>query len=50
MPQIEKMLTTAEIELILVGALHLAGQEGLLNQLEKKGYGVTNLKNNETSL
>ncbi|MGK0442441.1 MAG: hypothetical protein ACJA0N_002252 [Pseudohongiellaceae bacterium] len=49
MPQIEKMLTTAEIELILVGALHLAGQEGLLNQLEKKGYGLTNLKNNETS-
>jgi len=39
-PQIEKMLKTKEIEMILVGALHLAGKESVLTQLESLGYEV----------
>ncbi len=40
MPQIEALLQTQETELILVGALHLAGDDGLLRQLSKRGYSV----------
>ena len=39
-PQIEKMLLSREVELVLVGALHLVGNEGLLHQLRAKGYQV----------
>ncbi|MCP4490226.1 MAG: TraB/GumN family protein [Gammaproteobacteria bacterium] len=38
LPKVEAMLMTAEVELVLVGALHLAGEQGLLVQLEKRGY------------
>lgn len=40
LPKIEKLITTKETELILVGALHLSGKEGLLNQLKARGYAV----------
>jgi len=40
MPDIESMLTTPEIEMVLVGALHLAGESGVLEQLRSKGYTV----------
>jgi uncharacterized protein YbaP (TraB family) len=40
MPKIEGMLKTREVELILVGALHLAGDQGLLSQLTARGYKV----------
>ncbi len=40
LPQIEQMFSSAEDELVLVGVLHLVGREGLLQQLEKKGYSV----------
>ena len=40
LPQIEAMAGTAEIELILVGALHLAGPDGLLQMLENRGYQI----------
>jgi len=43
MPQIEAMLTTKEVEFVLVGALHLVGNNGLLAQLSAKGYTVTRL-------
>lgn len=43
MPDIESMLTTPEIELVLVGALHLAGENGVLEQLRGKGYTVEKL-------
>ncbi len=43
MPQIEAMLRTGEVEFILVGALHLAGEDGLLEQLSALGYEVENL-------
>jgi uncharacterized protein YbaP (TraB family) len=40
LPQIEAFLKTPETELILVGALHLAGNDGLLAQLRQRGYKV----------
>lgn len=39
-PAIHKMLTTNPIELILVGAGHLVGNEGLLQSLKTAGYTV----------
>lgn len=38
LPRIEAMLKTKDKELILVGALHLAGSDGVLAQLKNKGY------------
>jgi uncharacterized protein YbaP (TraB family) len=40
LPKIEAFLQTPETELILVGALHLAGKEGLILQLQQLGYKV----------
>ena len=40
---IKKMLQDEHNEFILVGALHLAGPEGLIAQLKKQGYKVENL-------
>lgn len=39
-PKIEEMLRTKEIEMVLVGALHLAGPDSVLTQLEKRGYEI----------
>jgi len=39
-PQIEAMLKTSEVEFVLVGALHLAGEDGLLSQLSSRGYKI----------
>lgn len=44
MPQIEAMLKTSEVEFVLVGALHLAGDDGLLSQLIARGYKVRKLQ------
>ncbi len=38
--KIPSYVNTKEIELILVGALHLYGNDGLLEQLKKQGYQV----------
>jgi uncharacterized protein len=38
LPKIKAMLGTPERELVLVGALHLAGEEGVLAQLKKQGF------------
>lgn len=43
MPKIEAMLNTDEIEFVLVGALHLAGERGLLAQLRSLGYRIEQL-------
>ena len=40
MPQIKNMLKTKPRELVLVGALHLVGKQGLLQQLRQAGYQV----------
>jgi uncharacterized protein YbaP (TraB family) len=49
-------LTTNQFELadgqyfIVVGALHLVGKQGLLQQLQQQGYTVTKLTNSSNSL
>lgn len=40
MKQIKPMLSTPETELVLVGALHLIGEKGLLQQLRNSGFQV----------
>jgi len=40
---IEKLMTSQAKEFVLVGALHMAGEEGLILQLEKRGYTVAQL-------
>ncbi len=40
LPQIEAMLKTPEVEMVLVGSLHLSGRDGLLVKLSKAGYKV----------
>lgn len=42
-PQIEAMSQTAEVEFVLVGALHLAGSDGVLAMLSRRGYKITQL-------
>jgi uncharacterized protein YbaP (TraB family) len=43
MKKISPMLETDEKEFILVGALHLAGKDGLLNQLRNRGFKIQQL-------
>jgi hypothetical protein len=43
LPMIEKLLATPERELVLVGAAHLVGGDGLIESLKKKGYEVKQL-------
>ncbi len=43
LPQLEEFIRTPEIEYILVGALHLAGPDGVLEMLKAKGYSVKKL-------
>ncbi|MES2696877.1 MAG: TraB/GumN family protein [Verrucomicrobiota bacterium] len=40
LPRIEALIKTSEVELILVGAGHLAGPEGLIALLKAKGYTI----------
>lgn len=42
-PKIETMLADKPTEAVMVGALHLAGPDGLIEQLKKKGYKVTQI-------
>lgn len=44
MPIIENMFNTKETEFVLVGAAHLLGKEGVIEQLKNKGYKVTKFK------
>ncbi len=46
LPKIEAMIDTPEIELILVGALHLVSNDGLINKLQLLGYTVEHFKPN----
>ena len=39
-PHLEKMLVTPEVELVMVGSLHLSGKNGLLAMLKKSNYHV----------
>jgi len=40
LPQLQTMLNDGPVELVLVGAGHLVGPDGLLQQLESQGYTV----------
>lgn len=41
LPQIEQLLQSGQHPLVLVGALHLVGPDGLLQQLQQRGYTIT---------
>jgi uncharacterized protein YbaP (TraB family) len=43
LPEIEAMLQSEPVEFVLVGALHLVGDDGLLAQLKVRGYTVESL-------
>jgi uncharacterized protein YbaP (TraB family) len=43
LPQLETLLQRDDNSLVVVGALHLVGHGGLLEQLRKKGYKITQL-------
>ncbi len=44
MPKIENMIQNEGVEMVLVGALHLVGKDGLIHQLKQNGYTLENLK------
>ena len=44
LPQIEALLKEDQNCMVVVGALHLVGQGGLLELLRKQGYKVTQLE------
>ena len=43
LPQVEELLKANDNSLVVVGALHLVGQGGLLELLRKRGYAITQL-------
>ncbi len=43
LPKIEAMLSDSNIEAVFVGALHMAGEDGLVVQLQQRGYRVEKL-------
>lgn len=43
MPIVENLIKHPEKKMVLVGALHLVGEDGLLQRLEKKGYTIKQL-------
>lgn len=44
MPQIKALFSSKEVEFVLVGALHLSGDKGLIKQLKKAGYKVKQME------
>jgi uncharacterized protein YbaP (TraB family) len=47
LPKIERLIKQPEEKFILVGALHLIGEDGLLQQLKNRGYQVRHYSNPE---
>lgn len=43
LPRLEKMLQDETIELVIVGAAHLVGRDGLLTMLRQRGYRIEQL-------
>jgi hypothetical protein len=43
LPQLNNLFSDDDIELVLVGFLHLVGEHSVLRQLEQKGYTVKQL-------
>lgn len=46
-PTIENFLQETEDKLVVVGAGHLVGEDGIINLLEKQGYRVRRLRNSQ---
>ena len=44
LPKIEALMKTPDVEFVLAGVGHMAGQDGLLTRLRAKGYTVTQIK------
>ena len=44
LPQLDRMLHNKQVELVLVGALHLAGPDGLIELLRKRGYRLKHMQ------
>lgn len=44
MPEVEGYFSTKEVEFVMVGAAHLIGKHGLIEQLKAKGYQVSKLQ------
>jgi len=44
MPVLTDLMTTPETEFVLVGAMHIPGDTGLITQLKAKGYSVEQMK------
>ena len=44
LPQLIEYLKTPKTEMVLVGSAHLLGEDGLITQLKKSGYRVTQLE------
>ncbi|WP_338393024.1 TraB/GumN family protein [Fulvitalea axinellae] len=44
LPQLENMMQDEPAEFVLVGVMHMYGNDGLIHQLERKGYKVSQLK------
>lgn len=44
LPKITQLMTTPEIEFVLVGTMHMAGEDGVLALLKAKGYIIEQLK------
>ena len=44
LPKIMRLLDDKEVEFVLVGAVHMAGEEGLIEQLKKSGCKIEQLK------
>lgn len=44
LPTIESYFKTPEVEYVLVGAAHLIGEDGIIEQLKRKGYQVSQVK------
>lgn len=42
-PTLDRYLTTPEVEMVLVGSAHLAGEDGLLSLLKREGYRIRQL-------
>ena len=43
MPQLQALTSTGQTTMVLVGALHLAGEDGLLQLLQQQGYAISQL-------
>lgn len=43
LPKIKSLIATTPVELVMVGNLHLVGQQGLLHQLAAQGYQIQQL-------